>query len=93
MFQSKIHPFPVKSRDKAFPRRIPLLYKSIPNPQFERLREMPEYQSICRKVTRREYDAVVDYALELGVRNAFVQEGDTARESFIPAFDGEGTDF
>ena len=47
---------------------------------FERLREMPEYQSICRKVTRREYDAVVDYALELGVRNAFVQEGDTARE-------------
>lgn len=60
---------------------------------FERLREMPEYQSICRKVTRREYDAVVDYALELGVRNAFVQEGDTARESFIPAFDGEGMDF
>ena len=60
---------------------------------FERLREMPEYQSICRKVTRREYDAVVDYALERGVRNAFVQEGDTARESFIPAFDGEGMDF
>ena len=44
-------------------------------------------------MTRREYDAVVDYALELGVRNAFVQEGDTARESFIPAFDGEGMDF
>ena len=61
---------------------------------FERLREMPEYQSICRKVTRREYDAVSRLCCwNWGVRNAFVQEGDTARESFIPAFDGEGMDF
>ena len=57
---------------------------------FERLKENPDYREICRKVTRREYDAVVDYAIGLGVRNAFMQEGDTARESFIPAFDGEG---
>lgn len=57
---------------------------------FERLKENPDYREICRKVTRREYDAVVDYAIGLGVRNAFTQEGDTARESFIPAFDGEG---
>ena len=33
---------------------------------------------------------VVDYAISLGVRNAFIQEGDTAKESFIPDFDGEG---
>lgn len=57
---------------------------------FERLRGKPEYRDICRKVTRREYDAVVEYALELGVRNAFIQEGETAAESFIPSFDGEG---
>lgn len=57
---------------------------------FERLKENPDYREICRKVTKREYDAVVDYAIELGVRNAFMQEEDTARESFIPAFDGEG---
>ena len=57
---------------------------------FERLKKNPDYREICRKVTRREYDAVVDYAIGLGVRNAFTQEGDTARESFIPAFDGEG---
>ena len=37
MFQLKIRPFPVKSRDKALPRRIPLLHKSIPNPQFQRI--------------------------------------------------------
>lgn len=57
---------------------------------FDRLQKKPEYRDICRKVTRREYDAVVDYAIALGVRNAFVQEEDTAKESFIPAFDGEG---
>lgn len=54
---------------------------------FDRLRDDPAYHGLCRKVTKREYDAVVDYAIELGVTNAFIQEGDTARESFIPPFD------
>lgn len=57
---------------------------------FERLKENPDYREICRRVTQREYDEIVDYAIGLGVRNAFVQEGGTAEESFIPAFDGEG---
>ena len=43
-----------------------------------------------RRLTQEEYDALVEYALDLGVENGFLQEGDTARESFIPAFDGEG---
>lgn len=47
-------------------------------------------RELYRKVTKREYEAVVDYAIALGVKNAFVQEGDTAKESFVPAFDGEG---
>lgn len=55
---------------------------------FERLRE--NYPELCRKVTKREYDALVDYALELGVENGFIQEGGTAEESFIPSFDGQG---
>ncbi|MBD5459117.1 MAG: radical SAM protein [Lachnospiraceae bacterium] len=54
------------------------------------LKGKPDYEEIGRKVTKREYDAVTDYAIELGIRNAFIQEGDTAKESFIPAFDGEG---
>ena len=49
-----------------------------------------DYQELYRKVTKREYDAVVDYAIELGVKNAFIQEGDTAKESFVPEFNGEG---
>ena len=51
-----------------------------------------EYPELARKVTEREYDEVVDYAIELGVENAFIQEGDVAEESFIPAFDGTGVE-
>lgn len=43
-----------------------------------------------RKVTRREYDKVLDAALERNMTNVFYQEGGTAKESFIPDFDGEG---
>lgn len=56
---------------------------------FDRLKEKEEYRQLCRKVTKREYENVVNFALSLGVRNAFIQEGETAGESFIPAFDEE----
>ncbi|EOS74414.1 MAG: radical SAM protein [Lachnospiraceae bacterium] len=59
---------------------------------FDRLKSKPEYKELCRKVTKREYQAVVNYIIELGVENAFIQEGDVAKESFIPEFDGEGVD-
>ena len=45
---------------------------------------------LSRKVTKREYDRLVDYALSLGVEQGFIQEGETAKESFIPEFNGEG---
>ena len=49
-----------------------------------------KYPELDRKVTGKEYDEVVDYAIEIGVENGFIQEGDTASESFIPDFDMEG---
>lgn len=52
--------------------------------------ERTDCEELYRKVTRREYEAVTAYAIELGVKNAFIQEGDTAKESFVPAFNGEG---
>lgn len=58
--------------------------------QFTPLEHLKEYPEICRKVTEKEYDEVVDYAIELGVENGFIQEGDVASESFIPDFEGQG---
>ena len=46
-----------------------------------------EYDNLNRKVTEEEYDEVINFALTIGVKNAFIQEGDTATESFIPNFD------
>ena len=53
----------------------------------EATRQEPQ---LMRKVTVREYEQVVDYALQLGITNAFIQEGDVAKESFIPDFDTTG---
>ena len=53
----------------------------------EVVRQEPQ---LMRKVTAREYEQVVDYALQLGITNAFIQEGDVAKESFIPDFDTTG---
>lgn len=48
------------------------------------------YSQLQRLLSEEEYEELVDYAIELGVENGFLQEGETAKESFIPMFDGEG---
>ena len=65
------------------------VYLSLMN-QYTPLPGMEKWPEINRKVTRREYDRLLDYAVELRVENGFIQEGRTAEESFIPAFDCEG---
>lgn len=65
------------------------IYLSIMN-QFTPLSGLSNYPEINRKVTKREYNDVIDFAIELGITNAFIQEGETASESFIPEFSFEG---
>ena len=43
-----------------------------------------------RKVTREEYNELLDYAEKLGLKNGFTQDFGTANESFIPPFDLTG---
>ena len=52
------------------------------SPQY-RAAQHPE---INRPLTTREYDEVTDYALELGLENAFIQELDS-RDRYLPDFD------
>ena len=56
-------------------------------PSEELVRDFPELAS---HVSEDEYDELIDYALDLGIVHSFMQEGDAADESFIPAFDYEG---
>lgn len=65
------------------------IYISIMN-QYTPTGELSGYPELKRRVHRREYEMVVEYAQRIGVEKGFIQEGDTAEESFIPAFDQEG---
>lgn len=65
------------------------IYISIMN-QYTPLPHVADIPELNRPVTDEEYDRVVNFALRLGIENAFIQEGETARESFIPPFDMEG---
>lgn len=65
------------------------IWISIMN-QYTPLCSDEQYPELMRTVTDDEYNAVIEYAVELGIENAFVQEGGTVGESFIPPFDLEG---
>mgnify|MGYP003813396979 CR=1 FL=1 len=65
------------------------IYISIMN-QYTPLPHVEKYPEINRTITDREYDELVDYAIRLGIENGFIQEGETASESFIPEFNEEG---
>jgi putative pyruvate formate lyase activating enzyme len=58
--------------------------------QYTPLEYVKSYPELNRKVSEAEYNELVDYAIELGVENGFIQEGETAEESFIPSFECEG---
>ena len=51
------------------------------SPQFKAC----DHPEINRKLTETEYDAITDYALDLGMENAFVQEL-SSQEHYLPDF-------
>ena len=65
------------------------IWISIMN-QYTPLCTDEKYPELFRSVTDEEYDEVVDFAVSLGIENAFVQDGEAVSESFIPPFDLEG---
>jgi putative pyruvate formate lyase activating enzyme len=65
------------------------IWISIMN-QYTPLCTDERYPELSRTVSDEEYDEAIDFACSLGIENAFVQEGGTVGESFIPPFDLEG---
>lgn len=61
------------------------IYLSIMN-QYTPVREIKEYPHLNHTVEDSSYDELINYACDLGVVNAFIQEGETQKESFIPDF-------
>jgi pyruvate formate-lyase 1 activating enzyme len=65
------------------------IYLSIMN-QYTPVNPSDTFSFLNDKVSDKEYDDIINYALDLGVKNAYIQEGETQDESFIPPFDLEG---
>lgn len=55
--------------------------------QYTPVEVIDKYPNLNRKVSDEEYEDVTDFAVELGVEMAFIQEGETQDTSFIPDFD------
>jgi len=60
------------------------IYISIMN-QYTPVRKC-KYEELNIKVANDVYEDVIDYAWDIGIRNAFIQEEGTQSESFIPDF-------
>ncbi len=65
------------------------IYVSIMN-QYTPLSQVSDIPPLNRRISDKEYERIIDFAIRIGIENGFIQEGETATESFIPSFDCEG---
>ncbi len=61
------------------------IYISIMN-QYTPIKTFKNYTNLNNKVSDDDYDNLINYAIDLGIKKAFIQEGETQSESFIPDF-------
>ena len=54
------------------------IYISIMN-QYTPVRKIEKYKELNSTVEEKEYDELVNYALDIGIQNAFIQEGETCK--------------
>lgn len=65
------------------------IFISIMN-QYTPTNNIQKYPEINCTVSNEEYDSLIDYAIDMGIKNGFMQEGETQKTSFIPEFDTTG---
>lgn len=65
------------------------VYLSLMN-QYTPFYKSSDYKEIDRRISRKSYDALIDYALSIGIEKGFIQEDETQSESFIPDFNLSG---
>lgn len=55
--------------------------------QYTPFGEIDSFPELKRKVTAREYEKVLDYAMSLGIENMFYQDKQSASTEYIPTWD------
>ena len=64
--------------------------KDEPSPLGVPLGDLMHFETLRRRITQLEYDAVVNHMFALGIEDGFVQELSSADPKYIPAFDLTG---
>lgn len=67
--------------------RLSLLSQYTP---FYLAKDTLDYPELRRRITTYEYEKVVDFAIELGLTQGWMQEKSSAKEEYTPPFDLEG---
>lgn len=58
--------------------------------QYTPLPHIKDFPELDRTINKKSYEAMVNYCVNEGMNNVFIQEGESASESFIPEFfDGQ----
>ena len=60
------------------------IYISIMN-QYTPMKNFKD-ELLNKTITKEEYDDIINFAYDLGIRNCFAQEDETCKKSFIPKF-------
>ena len=55
--------------------------------QYTPFGDINDFPELNRKLTKREYDSVVDYAISLNIKNAFYQDFKSVGDEYIPRWD------
>lgn len=58
--------------------------------QYTPYGDISYFKELNRRLTTAEYNKAVDYFLDIGLENGFMQEKSSAKTDFIPSFDGTG---
>lgn len=61
------------------------IYISIMS-QYTPVPNVKNYPEINRRISGKYYESLVDYAIGIGVKNAYIQDNNSADECFIPEF-------
>jgi len=65
------------------------IFISIMN-QYTPTNNLDKYKEIDKTVDNNDYQELINYAIDIGIKNGFIQEGETQKTSFIPEFDTTG---
>lgn len=54
--------------------------------QYTPVRKNEKYPNLNRRITEKEYDEIIDFCIDMGIEDAYIQDDECASESFIPEF-------